>query len=43
VDVRTLTMEFDSEIVKFNIFNAMWFPSDVNYVFCLDIIEFFMQ
>ena len=31
-------MEFDGEVVKFNIFDAMRFPADVNYVYALDVI-----
>ena len=40
IDVHkgTLTMEFDGEVIKFNIFDAMRFPADVNYVYALDII-----
>ena len=34
----TLTMEFDSEVLKFNIFDTMRFPTDVNYVYALDVI-----
>jgi len=35
----TLTMEFDGEIIKFNIFDAMKFPIDVNYLCALDVID----
>jgi len=35
----TLTMEFDGEIIKFNIFDAMRFPTDVNYLCALDVID----
>ena len=40
IDVHegTLTMEFDGEVIKFNIFDAMRFPTDVNYVYALDVI-----
>jgi len=34
-----LTMEFDGEVIKFNIFDAMRFPADVNYVYALDVID----
>jgi len=39
VQARTLTMEFDGEIIKFNIFDAMRFPADVNYLCALDVID----
>jgi len=32
-------MEFDGEIIKFNIFNAMGFLADVNYLCALDMID----
>jgi len=32
-------MEFDGEIIKFNIFDAMRFPTDVNYLCALDVID----
>ena len=35
----TLTMKFDSEVIKFNIFDAMRFPSDVNYLYALDVFD----
>jgi len=35
----TLTMEFDGEVMKFNIFDAMKFPTDMNYVYALDVID----
>ena len=31
-------MEFDGEVIKFNIFDAMRFPTDVSYVCALDVI-----
>jgi len=34
----TLTMGFDGEVIKFNIFDAMRFPADVNYVYALDVV-----
>ena len=34
-----LTMEFDGEVIKFNIFNAMRFPADVTYVYALDVFD----
>ena len=46
IDVHdgTLTMEFDGEIVKFNIFEAMRYPhSDVQSVFSIDIVDVFVQ
>ena len=44
IDVHdgTLTMEFNGEIIRFNIFEAMRYPSDVHFVFNIDIIEFLM-
>ena len=41
IDVHegTLTMEFDGEVIKFNIFDAMRFPSDVNYLYALDVFD----
>ena len=39
VHASTLTMEFDGEIIKFNIFDAMRFPADVNYLCALDVID----
>jgi hypothetical protein len=42
VYTRILTMEFDGEIVEFNIFNIIQFPNDVYFVICLDIINYFM-
>ena len=35
----TLTMELDGEIIKFNIFDAMRFPAEVNYLCALDVID----
>ncbi|KAJ9535161.1 hypothetical protein OSB04_un001760 [Centaurea solstitialis] len=35
----TLTMEFDGEIIKFNIYDAMRYPSDVSSLCFVDIIE----
>jgi len=32
-------MEFDGEIIKFNIFDAMRFPADVNYLCAFDVID----
>jgi len=34
----TLTMKFDGEVIKFNIFDAMRFPADVNCMYALDVI-----
>ena len=41
IDVHdvTLTMEFNGEIIRFNIFEAMRYPSDVHSVFNIDIID----
>ncbi|XP_026399382.1 uncharacterized protein LOC113295245 [Papaver somniferum] len=37
-DTGTLTMEFDKEIILFNIFEAMRYPSDIQYAFYIDVI-----
>jgi hypothetical protein len=37
--VAHLTMEFDGEIVKFNIYDAMKYPSDDNLVYSIDVID----
>ena len=41
IDVHngTLTMEFDGEVVRFNIFEAMRYPSDVHTCFQIDILD----
>ena len=41
IDVHdgTLSMEFDNKIVKFNIFEAMKYPKDDQYVFSVDVID----
>ena len=43
IDVHeaTLTMEFDGEVIKFNIFDAMRFPSDVFDKLSQDVYDFF--
>ncbi|KAJ9129796.1 hypothetical protein P3X46_035244 [Hevea brasiliensis] len=43
VDEGTLTMEFDGETVKFNIFNAIKYPTDNHSVFSIDVVDTFMQ
>ena len=35
----TLTMEFDGEVVRFNIFEAMRYPSDVHSCFSIDVLD----
>ena len=35
----TLTMEFDGEIVKFDIYDAMKYPDDDNPVYSIDVID----
>ena len=32
-------MEFDGEAIKFNIFHAIRFPADMNYVYALDVFD----
>ncbi|XP_075650011.1 uncharacterized protein LOC142620538 [Castanea sativa] len=41
IDVHsgTLTMEYDGEIVKFNIYDAMKYPGDDNPVYSIDVID----
>ncbi|KAK9132701.1 hypothetical protein Scep_012229 [Stephania cephalantha] len=39
----TLTMEFDGEIIKFNIYDVMRYPSDVSSIFNFDCIDTFME
>ncbi|KAH9768606.1 hypothetical protein KPL71_011668 [Citrus sinensis] len=45
IDVHdgTLTMEFDGEVIRFNIFEAMRYPSDVHSVFAIDDINTLVQ
>ncbi|XP_012435429.2 uncharacterized protein LOC105762056 [Gossypium raimondii] len=45
IDVHkgNLTMEFDGEIIKFNIFDAMRYPTDINFMFTLNVIDNFVQ
>ena len=41
IDVHsgTLTVEFDGEIVKFNIYDAMKYPDDDNPIYSIDVID----
>ncbi|KAJ9168567.1 hypothetical protein P3X46_020072 [Hevea brasiliensis] len=43
VDDGTLTMEFDGETVKFNIFNAMKYLANDHFVFSIDVVDTFVQ
>ncbi|XP_038975768.1 uncharacterized protein LOC120106791 [Phoenix dactylifera] len=45
IDVHsgTLTMEFDGEIIKFNIYDAMKYPGDDNPVYSIDVIDSLVQ
>ncbi|XP_019150121.1 PREDICTED: uncharacterized protein LOC109146925 [Ipomoea nil] len=45
IDVHdgTLTMEFDGELIKFNIYNAMKYPDDVSSVSLVDVVDPFVQ
>ncbi|XP_071920743.1 uncharacterized protein [Coffea arabica] len=43
VNEGTLSMEFDGEIVNFNIFDAMKYPDEANSVFALSVIEPLVQ
>ncbi|KAM2161938.1 hypothetical protein ACFX1Q_039790 [Malus domestica] len=40
---RTLTMEFDGNVIDFNIFEAMRYPSDDHSCFSIDIIDSLAQ
>lgn len=39
----TLIVEFDGEVIHFNIFDAMTYPSDLNSCFLADIIDSLAQ
>ncbi|KAF5464966.1 hypothetical protein F2P56_012674 [Juglans regia] len=39
VHIGTLTMKFDGEIIKFNIYDAMKYPGDDNSVYSIDVID----
>ena len=41
IDVHdgTLTMEFEGEVIKFNVYDVMKFPNDVSPVYGLDVID----
>ncbi|KAK4381558.1 hypothetical protein Sango_2957300 [Sesamum angolense] len=43
VHAGTLTMEFDDEIIRFNIFDSMRYPSDIPTALFLDAFDFFVQ
>ncbi|XP_062103883.1 uncharacterized protein LOC133815004 [Humulus lupulus] len=45
IDVHegTLTMEFDGKVIRFNIFEAMRYPSDVHSVSSIDILDSLLQ
>ncbi|KAJ9189114.1 hypothetical protein P3X46_000445 [Hevea brasiliensis] len=43
VDEGTLTIEFDGETVKFNIFDAMKYPVDDHSVFSIDVVNTFVH
>ncbi|KAJ9183269.1 hypothetical protein P3X46_007148 [Hevea brasiliensis] len=43
VDEGTLTMEFDGETVKFNIFDAIKYPTDNHSIFSIDVVDTFVQ
>ncbi|XP_027169524.1 uncharacterized protein LOC113769259 [Coffea eugenioides] len=43
VNEGTLSIEFDGEIVNFNIFDAMKYPDEANSVFALSVIEPLIQ
>ncbi|XP_062113579.1 uncharacterized protein LOC133824644 [Humulus lupulus] len=39
----TLTMESDGEIIRFNIFEAMRYPSDVHAIYSLEVLDILSQ
>ncbi|XP_031280029.1 uncharacterized protein LOC116138449 [Pistacia vera] len=41
IDVHdgTLTTEFDGEVIRFNIFYAMKYPTDVQSIFAIDVVD----
>ncbi|XP_027182165.1 uncharacterized protein LOC113780574 [Coffea eugenioides] len=39
----TLTMEFDGDIIKFNIYDAMKYPNESHSVYVIDVINSLMQ
>ena len=43
VDKGTLTMEFDGETIRFNIFETMRYPSDVHSCFSIDVMDTLAQ
>ncbi|XP_023906843.1 uncharacterized protein LOC112018544 [Quercus suber] len=45
IDVHsgTLTMKFDGEIIKFNIYDAIKYPDDDNLVYSIDVIDSLAQ
>ncbi|KAJ9162800.1 hypothetical protein P3X46_022544 [Hevea brasiliensis] len=42
-DDGTLTMEFDGETVKFNIFDAIKYPADDHSIFSIDVVDTIVQ
>lgn len=43
VQNKTLIMDFDEEVVHFNIFKAMRYLSDYHSCFYVDLVEFLAQ
>ncbi|KAJ9159387.1 hypothetical protein P3X46_024895 [Hevea brasiliensis] len=43
MDEGTLTMEFDGETIKFNIFDAIKYPTDNHSIFSIDVVDTFVQ
>ncbi|KAL0381110.1 UNVERIFIED_CONTAM: hypothetical protein Sangu_0175300 [Sesamum angustifolium] len=43
VHIGTLSMEFDGEIIKFDIYDSMWYPSDIPTALLVDIFDPFVQ
>src|SRR5436190_2093527 len=43
VNSGTLFMEFYGEIIQFNIYDAMKYPNDDNYVYSIDVVDLLTQ
>lgn len=39
VDDGTLTMEFDEEVIKFNVYDSIKYPNDLSFVCGVDAID----
>lgn len=43
VHAETLTLEFDGEVIRLNIFETMRYPTDLHSAFAIDIVDTLMQ